>query len=101
MAILGTFIDRQVVSRAGDALGSNGGAFTSSTLAHSLPATNAELFIPVLQSVQSVGIGGPVLPLAVGSNASLLTIGYAASTTASSPTISFVVLAGTFHSVIR
>lgn len=101
MAILTKWIDIQTISRAGDALGSNGGAFTSSTLSHSLPATSAEVYIPILQSVQSIGIGAPVLPLAVGSNSSLLTIGYAATTTASSPTISFVVIAGTLLSPVR
>ena len=100
MAILGTFVDRATISRAGDDLNGT----TVGTLAHSLPATNAELFVPVMQSLQG-GIQGRnfMSLLGVGSNASILTIGYSSGsiTTASCPTVSFVVLAGVLHSIIR
>ena len=102
MAILGTFIDKQTISRAGDALGSVGaGGVTTTTLNHSLPATTPELFLPVLKSMQAVSIGQHVLPLAVGANQSLLTIGFHSNSTASTPTILLDVFAAVFYSMIR
>ena len=97
MAILGRYIDRQTVSRVGDALFGT----TLATLPHSLPATTAELFICQLQSAADIGTNSAVSLLALGSNQSLLTVGYRVSSSASTPTFSYVVLAGVLHSVIR
>lgn len=97
MAILGRYIDRQVVSRVGDDLS----GVTVGTLPHSLPATTAELFICQLQSAAGLGVNSAISLLAVGSNQSLLTVGYRVSSAASAPTVSYVVIAGVLHSVIR
>lgn len=100
MAILGTLIDKQTVSRAGDGLT----GVTLTTLSHSIPATNPDTVIPVLRSVQAVGGNGanalPVL-LGHGANASLLTVGFAMPSAVSCATILYDVVAFSFHSIIR
>lgn len=100
MAILGTLIDKQTVSRVGDGLT----GITLTTLAHSIPATAPEAIVPVVRSIQAVGGNGvqafPIL-LAVGANASLLTVGYAMGSAISCATIMYDVYAFTFHSIIR
>ena len=99
MAILGTLVDRRTASRAGDAMK----GVTLTTSAHSLPATNAEVIIPVIKSVQELAVGVPVFNMfAVGSNASLASIGWASTnSTASMPTIYFDVISIVFHSIVR
>lgn len=97
MAILGTFVEKSTQSRAGDALS----GVTVGTLAHSLPATNAEFFIPILRSTQEQLHNPGISVLGLGSNASLLTVGYRVSSTGSAPTIMYDVFAGVFHSIIR
>lgn len=97
MSILGTFVDKQTVSRAGDDLS----GVTVGTLSHSLPATNPEMFLPILRSTQAQGHNPGVNVLGVAANASLLTIGYRVSSTASAPTLMFDVIAAVFHTVIR
>jgi hypothetical protein len=97
VAILGTFIDKQTVSRAGDGLT----GVTVGTLAHSLPATNPELFLPILRSAESVGVNSAVSLLAIGGNASLLTIGFRVSSAVSCPTLLYDVFAAVFYSSIR
>ena len=99
MAILGKLVDRYTASRAGDALK----GVTVVTAPHSLPATNAEVMIPVIKSIEENLAGIPVfIPLAVGSNASLSSIGWASTnSTASMPTIYYDIISVVFHSIVR
>lgn len=101
-SILGTLVDKQTVSRAGDA-GTTGGNVGLSTLAHSLPATNPEASFVNLRSIQAIAAGAPPVPqpFILGGNASLLTLGYAFNSGVSAPTIMFDVIATVYHSVIR
>ncbi len=96
MAILGTYIDKTTVSRAGDDLK----GVTLATLAHAV-GTSPELVLPILRSVQEVGHQPAVQVLGLGGNASIATIGYAVGSTASCPTVEFDVFAGFLHSTIR
>lgn len=96
MAILGKLIDKTTVSREGDALK----GVTLASLAHSLPATNPDIVLPVLRSVQEVGHQPAVQLLGLGGNASLATIGYAVGSTASCPTVMFDVYTAVIHSLI-
>ena len=101
MAILGTFIDKQTVSRAGDA-GTTGGNVGFITLSHSLPATNPEQVSVNLRSIQSgLGTNVPVQAFGLGGNASILTIGYFYQSGVSAPTMMFDVFARVFYSTIR
>lgn len=105
MAILGTFIDRQTVSRAGDA-GTTNQNIGLTTLPHSLPATNPEASFVNFRSIQALGaVGGFVpKPFILGGNASLLTQGTSFegfSSAISAPTIMYDVVTLTFHSIIR
>lgn len=100
MAILGVLIDKASNTRAADALA----GVTLTTLAHSLPATNAEARIPVVRSVQAgSGFGVAVCQLlALGGNASLNTIGFASTeSTASCPTIYYDIISMVFHTAVR
>lgn len=97
MAIFGTFWDRQLGTRAGD--GVSGIALT--TMAHSLPATNAEIFIPVMRSQQGIGVQSAVTLLGLRGNASLNTIGFAISSSASTPTVEFEGVSAVLHTIIR
>lgn len=97
MAILGTLVDKQTVSRAGDDLS----GLTTGTLSHSLPATNPEMFLPVIRSIQAQGHNPHIAVLAVAANASLLSVGYRVSSTASCPTVMYDVFAAVFHTMIR
>ncbi len=98
MAILGTYIDKTTVSRVGDGLF---GVTLAHTLAHSLPATNPEMVLPILRSVAQIGAQPSIALLGLGGNASILTVGYAVGSTASCPTLMFDVFAQVFHSIIR
>lgn len=99
MAILGTFIDRQTVSRVSDGLSQT---VALATLNHSLPATNPEMVLPILRSVEAANVIQAVpAVIGLGGNASILTIGYAIGSAASCPTISFDVVAQVFYSTIR
>lgn len=106
MSILGTFVDKQTVSRAGDA-GTTNQNVGLTTLAHSLPATNPEGWIVNLRSIQALGnLGGKVpQPFVLGGNASLITQGFSfdcgAGSIVSAPTILFDVYVWTWHSIIR
>lgn len=97
MAILGTYIEKQTISRAGDALS----GVTVATLAHSLPATNPEFILINLRSTQEQGHVPGVNVLGLGGNASILTVGYRVSSTASAPVLMYDIFAGIFHSIIR
>lgn len=98
MAILGTFVDRALSSRAGDALR----GVTLTTLSHSLPATGPEMMVPVLQSIQDVGAANPVCVMfGIRGNASLNTVGFAVPSTGSAPTVSFENYSIVFHSLMR
>lgn len=100
MAILGRLIDKQTVSRAGDDLA----GVTLAALNHSLPATNPEMVLPILRSVQAVGGNGsnglPAL-LGLGGNASQITVGYAMASAVSCPTVMYDVYAAVLHTIIR
>lgn len=101
MPILGTFIDRQTISRVGDA-GTTAQNVGLATLAHSLPATNPEAVFINLRSVQGAGgVAEVPNPIGLGGNASILTIGYAYQSGVSAPTIMFDVIAQVFYSTIR
>ena len=104
MALLGYYIDQVTVSRAGDDLS----GLTLTTLAHSLPlitvpASGAGPDATILQmrSMQAQGHNPPVNLLALGANASLLTIGYRVASTASCPTFMFRATSIVYHSSIR
>lgn len=97
MAIFGQFWDRQLGTRAGD--GVSGIALT--TMAHSLPATNPEIFIPVMRSQQGIGVQSAVTLLGQRGNASLNTIGFAISSSASTPVLEFEGISAVLHSIIR
>lgn len=97
MAILGTYVDRALSTRAGDNLV----GVTLTTLAHSL-ATSPDAVIPVLRSVQDIGDNNPNPKImALRGNGSLNTIGFAVPTTRSAPTVEYEVVSFTFHSVVR
>jgi hypothetical protein len=101
MAILGTLVDRQTVSRAGDA-GTTAVGTGLTTLPHSLPATNPEAVFVNLRSIEAVGPGGrQVDPFVLGGNASLLTLGYRYASQISAPTIMFDVVSTVWHSIVR
>lgn len=97
MAILGTYVDRALSTRAGDGLI----GVTLTTLAHSL-ATQPDAVIPVMRSVQNVADTNPNPSLfALRGNGSLNTVGFAVPTTRSAPTLEFEVVSFTFHSIMR
>jgi hypothetical protein len=98
MAILGTLIDKQTISRAA-VTGAAG--VTLATLSHSLPATNPEMVLPILRSIQDISIAPNVGLMGLGGNASLLTIGYAVGSSATCGTLLADVYAQVFHSIIR
>lgn len=98
MAILGTFIDISIVSRAGDGFP---GGITFMTAAHSLPATSPEVVNPVLVSVQEVGVNAAVVPVGFGGNASLTTWGVRGSSAITFGTVACRLLAQVFYSTIR
>lgn len=101
MAILGTYIDKTTVSRAGDA-GTTSQRVSLTTLAHSLPATNPDASFVNLRSIEAVAAAAvPVTPFVLGANASLLTLGYAFQSNVSAPTTMFDVVSCLFHSLIR
>ncbi len=97
MAIFGSFWDRALASRAGDGLR----GVTLTTLAHSLPATNPEIIVPVMRSIEGIGHQPNPSLLALRGNASLNTIGFAVPSTASCPTIEYEVVSAVLHSIIR
>src|SRR3990167_8038067 len=98
MAILGTFVDIQTVSRVGDDLT----GLTVGTLFHSLPATTPEAVMLQLRSVQAVGLGGVnPMPLYVAGNQSMLSIGFNVPSNVSCPTVMYDRYAMVFHSQIR
>lgn len=100
MAILGTLVDKKTLSRVGDDLK----GVTTATTAHSLPATNPEMLLPIVRSYEEMGGWGTNgLPevLGLGGNASISTVGYAMASCVSCPTIMFDVFAIVFHSVMR
>jgi hypothetical protein len=98
MAILGTNIDVQSLSRVGD---STVGAYYT-TLAHSLPATTPDFVAFGMRSHEALASRGVSGLLQVGGNASLLTIGYVNPNIGGSfPTVFFDVVAFKFHSSIR
>ena len=105
MAILGTLVDRQTVSRAGDA-GTTTHRVALTTLAHSLPATNPETAFVHLRSIEALA-GVPavgVRPFLLGGNASILTLGYEyapGATGVSAATLMFDIVALVYHSIIR
>lgn len=97
MAIFGTLFDRTLGTRAGDDLR----GVTLAALAHSLPATNPEIMIPVLRSVAAIGHQPAVSLLGIRGNASQNTIGFVVASTASCPTLEYEVVSATLHSIIR
>jgi hypothetical protein len=100
MSILGMLIDKTTVSRAHDDLK----GLTYASLAHSLPATNPEVVLPIMRSVEELTwkntTGMPML-LGDGGNASLATYGLAMGSGATTPTIMFDVYSIVFHTRIR
>lgn len=99
MAVFGTFWDRTLSTRAGDAVVS----LALTTLAHSLPATSPEIAIPVMRSQQAItGSSIPaVTMLALRGNASLNTVGFMVSSSASNPIIEFELVSAVLHTIFR
>lgn len=100
MALLGILIDKQTHSRAGDDVDT----VTAMTVNHSLPATNPELVLPVMRSVQAMaGNGTRGIPqvFGLGGNASISTVFIAMSSALSTPTVMYDVYQVVFHSAFR
>jgi hypothetical protein len=99
MAILGTLMDVTTVSWVADAV--TGAVVTR--YAHSLPATNPEVVIPVIRSIEAVGGGTARAPtfFGLGGNASFQTVGRYTASNVTVPTVMFDILAIVFHSVVR
>jgi len=101
MAILGKFVNKTAGSRVGDLLL----GVTHTTLAHSLPATNAEFLWVGLRSIAVIGTGGgdgQIDVWATGGNASLSTVSFrGAFSNASTPTVGFDVYSVVWHTLIR
>lgn len=97
MALLGILIDKQTMSRAGDAVT----GISLLTYSHSLPATNPEMLLPVVRSIQAVAVNlGPDV-MGLGGNASISTVAFLAASAVSVPTVMFDLYAMVFHSIIR
>ena len=96
MSLLGQLISVNSASRAGDALT----GVTFETRLHSL-RTTPELVIPVLRSVQAIGINAIPQLAWVGANASAATIAIAVPSTASAPVIMYDVASFYFHTIIK
>ena len=100
MALLGYLIDKQTHSRVGDAVDT----VTAITLNHSLPATNPELVLPVMRSMEAMagnGANGTPYIAGLGGNASISTIFICMASSPSTPTVMFDVYQMVLHSVIR
>ena len=101
MALLGYLIDKQSVSQAG---AGNTDGVQAITLNHSLPATNPELVLPVMRSVEAVaGNGSRGIPAlaGLGGNASISTIFICMASSPSTPTVMFDVYQMVFHTLFR
>lgn len=100
MALLGILIDKQTHSRAGDDVDT----VTAITVNHSLPATNPELVLPVMRSMEAVagnGANGTPALLGLGGNASISTLFIAMASSPSTPTVMYDVYQVVFHSLMR
>jgi hypothetical protein len=97
MALLGKFMD--VVTGATFAAGSGGGGTAYQTVQHSL-GTTPDVVIPIPFSV-GVGTLPRPSPFWAGANASIATIGLAASTLAGVEALAFTTLCWSVHSIIR
>lgn len=99
MAILGALVDKTSATRVGGAAG-----VAVTTLAHSLPATNPEIQIPILRSIEAgSGCGIAFIQLlALGGNASIQTVGFAnTQSTKSNPDVAYDMIAMVAHTQIR
>ena len=99
MALLGFLIDKQTHSRVGDDVDT----VTAITLNHSLPATNPELVLPVMRSIEIIGDGFNGMPqlAGLGGNASISTIFICMASSPSTPTVMFDVYQMVFHTLFR
>ena len=98
MAILGKLIDKQTISVAG---GSSDGVELLN-YAHSLPATNPEMVLPNLRSIELVaadGSNGLPMVCGLGGNASQATVAIVMASAASVPTVMFDLYAVVWHSI--
>ena len=98
--ILGTLVDLQTIAiEASEVDG-----VSVSRLNHSLPATNPELVVLAMVSVEANNVAGilgtPVL-FSPGGNASFVTFGYAVMSTPTVTTFAFEAASIVFHSLIR
>lgn len=92
----GTLWDRQTISRAGDDLT----GVTLAAIAHSLPATNAQVLVVQMISKAALGHNPAVQLLGQRGNASQNTVGYAVASTASCPTVAFDAYCALLHTSI-
>lgn len=103
MAILGTLVDK--ISAASFAAIANGAPTTSfASHIHSLPATVPETILPVVTSVGVVagnGINNMPKLLAIGGNASVVTIGVAYGSGVTAPLVAYDLTSIVWHSTIR
>lgn len=98
MAIFGSLWDRTLQTRAADGLR----GVTLTTVPHSLPATNPEILVPVLRSVQEFAYPVNVGLLGLRGNASLNTVGFApAPSAATCPTVEYEVISAVLHTIIK
>ena len=100
MPIIGTLWDRTLSTRAGDDLI----GVTLTTLAHSLPATSPEVFIPVTRSIAELAataLRKGITVFGLRGNSSLNTVGFHAITGQSTPTVEFEGVSAVLHTVIR
>lgn len=102
MAILGTLVDK--ISAASFAAAANGAPTTSfATHVHALPIAPESIF-PVTTSVEETGGNGynaaPKL-LAIGANASVVTVGIAYGSGVTVPLVGYDLTSIVWHSTIR
>lgn len=100
MSILSTLIDRSTYVYSGNTGGIAASAFYT-TQAHSLPATNPDIVLLSLQSIQLSGVSQFPVPVQAGGNASLSTVGVLTASSASVGVLAVQVLAVVWHSIQR
>ncbi len=95
----GTLIDQISSSIAGSDVSES---ISFSSHIHSLPATVPDYVVVEMTSLDTVGIiNGPPALLRMGANASVITMGYAYGSAASTPTVAFTITSVVVWSAAR
>jgi len=82
-------------------LGTRAAAINWDNFNHSLPATNPEVSIPVLRSMQNVAVGAYPQLAWVAANASQVTVGLIQPSTPTQPVVAYDAFSIVFYSTIR